>query len=73
MGILANISSAEAIRAFEKLGWQVSRQMGSHIIMTKTGSVANLSVPNRRECAKGTLRHLIKTADITVDAFLALL
>jgi predicted RNA binding protein YcfA (HicA-like mRNA interferase family) len=31
---------AEVVGAFEKLGWRVVRRRGSHIILTKTGSVA---------------------------------
>ena len=36
----------EVVKAFEKLGWQVARQKGSHIILTKEGHIATLSVPN---------------------------
>jgi len=34
------------IRAFERLGWEIARQRGSHLILTKHGSIATLSVPN---------------------------
>jgi hypothetical protein len=27
----------EVVRAFERLGWNVSRQRGSHIVLTKPG------------------------------------
>lgn len=57
------------MRVFEKFGWQVSRQQGSHIIMTKDGEMATLSVPNHREVARGTLRGLIRSANLTVDEF----
>ncbi|MBI3733247.1 MAG: type II toxin-antitoxin system HicA family toxin [Chloroflexi bacterium] len=60
----------EVIRAFEKLGWEVSRQRGSHIILTKPGHIASLSVPNHSEIARGTLRSLISKAGVTVDEFL---
>jgi predicted RNA binding protein YcfA (HicA-like mRNA interferase family) len=33
------------IKIFQKLGWQVARQRGSHIIMTKAGHIATLSIP----------------------------
>ncbi len=36
----------EVVKAFEKLGWVVARQQGSHIILTKKGHIATLSVPN---------------------------
>ena len=32
---LANISGKEAVEAFEKAGWRVIGQVGSHVVMTK--------------------------------------
>ena len=63
------LSGAETVRAFERLGWSVARQRGSHIVMTKPGGMTALSVPNHREVAKGILRGLIRTADLTVAEF----
>jgi predicted RNA binding protein YcfA (HicA-like mRNA interferase family) len=63
----------EAIRVFESFGWIVVRQRGSHIILTKTGSLATLSVPNHPEVARGTLRSLISRAGLTVEEFIAAL
>ena len=36
----------EVIRAFEKLGWKVVRQKGSHIMLSKSGHMVTLSVPD---------------------------
>ena len=63
----------EVVRAFEKLGWSVARQRGSHIILTKEGHIATLSVPNHPEVAKGTLRSLVSKAGLTVEEFLEIL
>ena len=46
----------EVLCAFEKLGWEVARQRGSHIILTKAGHVATLSVPDHPLVPRGTLR-----------------
>jgi predicted RNA binding protein YcfA (HicA-like mRNA interferase family) len=73
MGKLSNISGKDAVKAFEKLGWQKRGQVGSHLVMTKEGEKANLSVPQHRELAPGTLRKLIGYAGISVDEFLELL
>ena len=54
---------------FRALGWDVARQRGSHIILTKAGHLATLSVPNHRQVARGTLRSLIARAGLTVDEF----
>jgi predicted RNA binding protein YcfA (HicA-like mRNA interferase family) len=60
----------EVVRAFGKLGWEVDRQHGSHIILTKPGHIATLSIPNHAQVARGTLRTLIARAGVTVGAFL---
>lgn len=73
MGKLSNISGKSAAQAFQKAGWQVRGQVGSHLILTRTGTKANLSVPQHAELGPGILRVLIKTAGLNVDEFLALL
>jgi len=67
------VSGRDACRAFEGLGWVFRRQTGSHMILTKAGSVASLSIPDHRELAPGTLRKLIRAAGITVEQFRAAL
>ncbi|MGA2585050.1 MAG: type II toxin-antitoxin system HicA family toxin [Tepidisphaeraceae bacterium] len=63
------LNGRQVTRAFQKLGWQVARQTGSHIIMVKPGEIVTLSIPNHREVARGTLRGLIRSANITVQVF----
>ena len=60
----------EVVKAFERVGWTVARQRGSHIIMTKTGHIATLSIPNHPQVARGTLRSLIQHAGLTIEEFL---
>lgn len=66
---LPTLSGRDVVRVFEKLGWAVARQSSTHIVMTKEGEVASLSVPDHRTVAKGTLRGLIRAANLTVDEF----
>jgi predicted RNA binding protein YcfA (HicA-like mRNA interferase family) len=61
----------EVVKAFRKLGWDVARQKGSHIILTKEGHIATLSIPDHPEVARGTLRALIARAGLTIEDFLA--
>ncbi len=61
----------EVVRIFESFGWEVVRQTGSHIILIKDNQPITLSVPDHREVAKGTLRSLIRNAELTVDEFIA--
>ena len=73
MVTLPVLSGQEVVRALESLGWEVARQRGSHIVMAKEGEYASLSVPDHREVAKGTLRSLLRAANLTVDEFVAVL
>lgn len=67
---LPSLDGEEVVRVFESFGWRVARQRGSHIIMTKEGEIATLSIPKHKEVAKGTLRSLIRSANLTVDEFI---
>jgi len=71
MAKLPLLSGREVVKVFNRLGWEVARQRGSHIILVKEGHIATLSVPNHREVARGTLRSLIARAGLTVEEFLA--
>jgi predicted RNA binding protein YcfA (HicA-like mRNA interferase family) len=73
MPALPALSGRKAVRAFERLGWDVARQRGSHIIMVKDDQNVTLSIPDHKEIAKGTLRSLIRSAGITVDEFVSCL
>ncbi|MBI5154260.1 type II toxin-antitoxin system HicA family toxin [Candidatus Poribacteria bacterium] len=63
------VGGMEAVRAFERLGWRVARQRVSHIILTRPGSMATLSIPDHRELDRGTLRSLLRAARVTVEQF----
>lgn len=67
---LPTMKPKEVIRILESFGWSVARRRGSHIILTKPGSIASLSVPDHKTVAKGTLRSLIRAAGLTEAAFL---
>ena len=69
MPALPVMSGRKTVRVFEKLGWEIARQRGSHIILVKEGEIATLSIPDHKEIAKGTLRSLIRSAGLTVEAF----
>ncbi len=70
---LPNLSGGEVVSVFHRFGWAIARQRGSHIIMAKKDEIITLSIPNHKEVAKGTLRSLIRTANITINDFLATL
>ena len=72
MARLPVLSGAQVVKAFERAGWRVDRQRGSHVVLVKTGHIASLSVPQHREVAPGTLRALIRASGMSVDEFVAL-
>jgi predicted RNA binding protein YcfA (HicA-like mRNA interferase family) len=69
--MLPSLSGRDVVRVFGTFGWQFVRQSASHMIMTKRGEMATLSVPDHKEVAKGTLRSLIRSAGLTVEQFTA--
>ena len=64
------LSSRQVVRAFERLGWEIARRRGSHIILVKEGYIATLSIPDHKQVARGTLRSLIRSAGLTVEEFI---
>jgi len=66
---LPTVSGRKTVLTFVSLGWSVARQSGSHVILTRPGHIATLSVPDHAVVAKGTLRALLRSAQITVDEF----
>ena len=73
MPVLPVVSGRVVVRAFEKDGWNMVRQRGSHMILIKDGRMASLSVPDHKEIARGTLRSLIRSSGLTVEQFIVLL
>jgi predicted RNA binding protein YcfA (HicA-like mRNA interferase family) len=71
MGRLSNISGKQAVKIFEKCGYRLDHQTGSHQILWHPER-SILSIPNHRELAPGLLRSLIRQAEMTVDDFLDL-
>ncbi len=71
MGTIPVLSGQEVVSVLESFGWTVARQEGSHIIMVKEGKIATLSISNHKQVAKGTLRSLVRLADLSMDQFVA--
>jgi predicted RNA binding protein YcfA (HicA-like mRNA interferase family) len=61
------LKPSQVVKAFENLGWEIARQKGSHIIMTREGHIATLSILKHKEIARGTLRGLIKRAGLSIE------
>ncbi|TYT74044.1 type II toxin-antitoxin system HicA family toxin [Desulfobotulus mexicanus] len=65
------MSGADAVRALGNLGFVVTRQRGSHIMMRRSSS--GCVVPNHRELKTGTLVGLLKQAEVSLEEFIGAL
>jgi predicted RNA binding protein YcfA (HicA-like mRNA interferase family) len=68
LGILSNISGKEAVKVFQKFGYVLDHQTGSHMILYHE-SRPTLSIPNHKELAPGLLRRLIKKVVLQLRNF----
>ena len=72
---LPAISGEEAIKALSKAGFVFVRQKGSHVRMKRVTSerTINVTIPLHDVLDRGTLRSIIKAANLTVEEFVELL
>jgi len=66
---LPHVSGAEAVKALERLGFEVVRQKGSHIVMRR--GAAGCVVPNHREIKTGTLAGVLRQAGVSAEEFIS--
>ncbi len=69
------LSGKDIIKVLSKIGFEHVRTSGSHAILNKVdkekGKVT-IPVPLHKELAKGTLKSIMKQADMTLDDLLKL-
>jgi predicted RNA binding protein YcfA (HicA-like mRNA interferase family) len=70
---LPRISGRDCVSALLKLGFQIKRQHGSHIILRRDTPFAQVVVPDHSELDTGTLRSILRQAAISPDEFVSLL
>ena len=70
-----NLSYVLVVKAFQRDGWIVVRQRGSHIRLQKHvgDEVLKITVPAHRPVKPSTLAHILKQAGLSVNQFLDLL
>ena len=67
MSKLPKISGQDCIKALYKKGFYFKRQHGSHIILRRNDPFSQLVVPNHKELDRGTLRAIIRQADLSTE------
>lgn len=65
---LPHISGAQIQRALERLGFQKTRQSGSHVIMKRESK--GCVVPMHNEVKVGTLAGLLRQAEVAPEEFI---
>jgi predicted RNA binding protein YcfA (HicA-like mRNA interferase family) len=70
---LPRVSGRECVKCLEKLGFQIKRQRGSHIVLERGEPFALVVVPDHKELDRGTLRSILRQAGIETEEFRALL
>ena len=72
MGSIHNLKPEKVVKAFERAGWTVWGQKGSHVKLTKEGNPNILSIPvhKGKPIKKGLLLDQIKKANLTTEKFL---
>jgi predicted RNA binding protein YcfA (HicA-like mRNA interferase family) len=73
--VLPVVSGREAIRVFERLGYTVVRQRGSHVRLRHATDPSRkpLTIPDHRTLKPGLLRHLMRDAEVDPEEFRRLL
>ena len=72
---LPRIDYQQLIRALERVGFVRKRQKGSHLHMWREADKKRVTVPvhKGKTVPQGTLRAILRDADISVEEFLKLL
>jgi predicted RNA binding protein YcfA (HicA-like mRNA interferase family) len=61
------LSGAELVKALERLGFELVRQRGSHVMMRR-GAVGTV-IPLHKELKTGTLAGVLRQAQVGQDKF----
>jgi predicted RNA binding protein YcfA (HicA-like mRNA interferase family) len=66
---LTNLKPERVVRALQRLGWNVRRTTGSHVILGKPGNPARISIPfhKGKDVSPGLLWSELKAAGITLE------
>ena len=75
MNKVPSLNYPQIIKTFQRDGWTVVRQKGSHIRLQKRidSELLKITVPAHRPVKRSTLAHILKQARMEVDRFLQLL
>jgi predicted RNA binding protein YcfA (HicA-like mRNA interferase family) len=74
MVVLPMLTAREVIRALERAGFQVQRQIGSHARLKHAdGRVVTVPIHAGQNVGRGLLRKILRDADLSREEFLSYL
>jgi len=73
MSKLPVVSGRDCVKALAKAGFEFKRQSGSHMILCRDNPFAQVVVPDHKALDRGTLRGILRHADVSIEEFLRLL
>ena len=68
MKLPRDVNGSEAARSLRRLGYNVQRQSGSHLILRRENRT--VVVPQHKPLKPGTLKGILEQAGITLEEFL---
>jgi predicted RNA binding protein YcfA (HicA-like mRNA interferase family) len=72
MSKVPSLNYNKVLKAFQRDGWVIVRQKGSHIRLQKhiENEVLKLVIPAHKPIKRSTLSHILKQAKMSLDYFL---
>ena len=72
---LPSIPALKAIKCFEKIGYEVIRQRGSHVRLHHKidKNKKPLTIPRHKTLGRGLFRKLLRDAQISIEDFISFL
>jgi predicted RNA binding protein YcfA (HicA-like mRNA interferase family) len=67
-----DLTGQELVRVLLRVGFVISRQKGSHIILRREDPYARVVVPDHKRVRPGTLRRILNDAGLSVERLLEL-
>jgi len=69
------LSADEVIKTLSSVGFRISRQSGSHVILIKEKHKEKITVvvPKHKELAKGTLMSIISQSEMSKEDFIKMI
>ena len=72
MKLPTDLSGQELVNVLLRVGFAVSRQRGSHIILRRGNPYARVVVPDHKRVRPGTLHQILNEAGLTVEQLVEL-